>query len=156
MLVTPVAPSAVPDFPSLSDRSTYNAKAYAWALHMDVTFGPEMFALANATKTNAEDIYTNAAATSLNAAVAAAAQAAITAQNPVLNAAAASASAAQAAIYAAQAQATNPDSPIRLNPRTITANFTVGSNYNAQSTGPITISEGMTVTVSDNATYAIN
>ena len=48
-----------------------------------------------------------------------------------------------------------PDSPIRLNPREITANFTVGSDYNATSTGPITIQDGVTVTVANNATYTI-
>jgi peptidoglycan hydrolase CwlO-like protein len=64
-------------------------------------------------------------------------------------------SAAQAAIYASQAQATNPDSPIRLNPSTITADFTVAGGYNATSTGPITIADGVTVTVSDNATWSI-
>lgn len=70
-------------------------------------------------------------------------------------AAAAAASAIAAAAYASAAQATNPDSPIRQNPRQITANFTVAAAYNAQSTGPITIQEGVTVTISDNATYAI-
>lgn len=51
---------------------------------------------------------------------------------------------------------TVPDSPIRLNPRTITASFTVASAYNAASAGPITISEGVTVTISDNATWSIH
>ena len=83
------------------------------------------------------------------------AAAAVTATNPVANAAAAAASALSAAAYASTAQATNPDSPIRINPRFITANFTVASAYNAQSTGPITVSDGVTVTIADNATYAI-
>lgn len=78
------------------------------------------------------------------------------AANTATNAAAtAVARATEAAVYAAQAQATNPDSPIRINPRKITADFTVGSGYNAQSTGPITVADGVTVTVQDNATYAI-
>jgi len=57
--------------------------------------------------------------------------------------------------YASLAQATNPDSPIRLNPREIIADFTVASAYNATSTGPITIAPGITVTVQDNAIWSI-
>ena len=57
---------------------------------------------------------------------------------------------------ASLAQATNPDSPIRLNPREISANFTVGAAYNAASAGPITISDGVTVTVADNATWSVH
>jgi len=57
--------------------------------------------------------------------------------------------------YASLAQATNPDSPIRLNPREIIADFTVASAYNATSTGPITIAPGITVTVQDNATWSV-
>lgn len=47
------------------------------------------------------------------------------------------------------------DNPIRLNPRNITANIAIPSAYNAASVGPITIQDGITVTVGDNATYAI-
>ena len=57
---------------------------------------------------------------------------------------------------AAQAQATNPDSPVRLNPRNITANLTIPSAYNAASVGPITVADGITVTVQDNATWSIH
>ena len=46
--------------------------------------------------------------------------------------------------------------PIRVNPRFITANFTVASAYNAASVGPITVSDGVTVTVNDNATWSIH
>ena len=53
MPTTPVAPSAVPDFPALSDRTTYNAKAYAWAVHMDTVYPAEMQALATVTQSNA-------------------------------------------------------------------------------------------------------
>lgn len=45
---------------------------------------------------------------------------------------------------------------IRLNPRFITADFTVASAYNAASVGPITVSDGVTVTVNDNATWSIH
>ena len=47
--------------------------------------------------------------------------------------------AAASAAYASMAQATNPDTPIRLNPRFITAAFTVPAAYNGASVGPISI-----------------
>lgn len=85
-----------------------------------------------------------------------AARVTVTAQSPVTNAASAAASALAAAAYASTAQATNPDSPIRLNPRNITADFTVPSNYNASTAGPITVSPGVGVTVQDGATWSIH
>ena len=71
------------------------------------------------------------------------------------NKAAAQDAATLAQTYASQAQSTNPDSPIRLNPRKVTANFTVPADYNASSVGPIAVSEGITVTVADRATWSI-
>ena len=47
-------------------------------------------------------------------------------------------------------------SVVKLNPRIVTSNLTIASTYNASSVGPITIAEGITVTVSDNATWSIN
>ena len=44
----------------------------------------------------------------------------------------------------------------RINPRSVTANFTVPSGYNAASAGPMAIAEGVTVTVQDNATWSIH
>ncbi len=84
-----------------------------------------------------------------------AAAAAVTNQQPSANAARAEQAAALAQTYASQAQATNPDSPIRLNPRHVTVDFTVPGNYNAGSTGPLYISEGATVTVQNFATWSI-
>jgi len=78
----------------------------------------------------------------------------VTAQQAALTAAQLAETNAQG--YASLAQATNPDSPIRLNPREISADFTISSAYNAASTGPITIAPGITVTVQDNATWSIN
>lgn len=95
----------------------------------------------------------------------AATQAAITAtaaanstavQNAATNAAAAQASATAAAQYAAQAQATNPDSPIRLNPRRVSNNLTIPAAYNAASAGPIAIDDGINVTVSPGANWSIH
>ncbi len=55
-----------------------------------------------------------------------------------------------------QTPSTNPDAPVRLNPRRITTALNIASGYNAESVGPITIAEGITVTVSDNATWSVN
>ena len=72
------------------------------------------------------------------------------------NAAAAAAAAAAAQAYASLAQATNPDSPIRLNPRRIAVNFTVPTGYNAASTGPITVADGVAVTVATGASWSVH
>lgn len=48
------------------------------------------------------------------------------------------------------------ESPIRLNPSRVTANFTVPSGYNAASVGPIAIAEGVTVTIQDRATWSVH
>ena len=150
-----MAITALPTPPSRSDPATFAARGDAF-LGALPTFVTEANALQ--TDVNAKQA---AAAVSANAAQADRilcddATAAVAAQSPVTNAAAAAASAVLAAAYASTAQATNPDSPIRLNPRKITADFTVASTYNAASVGPISISEGVTVTVSDNATWSIH
>ena len=150
-----MAITALPTPPTRSDPATFAARGDAFMTALP-TFATEANVLQ--TDVNAKQA---AAAVSANAAQADrilcdAAAAAVAAQSPVTNAAAAAASAVLAAAYASTAQATNPDSPIRLNPRKITADFTVASTYNAASVGPITISEGITVTVSDNATWSIH
>lgn len=99
-------------------------------------------------------INSTAATAAATAATAAANSAAV--QNAAANAAAAQAAATAAEQYAAQAQATNPDSPIRLNPKTITNNLTIPAAYNASSAGPITIADGITVTVSNHSTWSIH
>ena len=150
-----MAITALPTPPSRSDPATFAARGDAF-LGALPTFVTEANALQ--TDVNAKQA---AAAVSANAAQADRilcddATAAVAAQSPVTNAAAAAASALAAAAYARTAQATNPDSPIRINPRKITADFTIASTYNAASVGPISISEGVTVTVSDNATWSIH
>lgn len=150
-----MAITALPTPPSRSDPATFAARGDAF-LGALPTFVTEANALQ--TDVNAKQA---AAAVSANAAQADRilcddATAAVAAQSPVTNAAAAAASALAAASYASTAQATNPDSPIRINPRKITADFTIASTYNAASVGPISISEGVTVTVSDNATWSIH
>ena len=70
---------------------------------------------------------------------------------------AASASAAGAAAAWTAALAANPDlnPSVRMNPSTITTDLTVASYYNAYSAGPITISEGVTVTLNDNSNWSV-
>lgn len=101
-------------------------------------------------------VLANAAAVAADRTLAQAAVAAVAAQSPVSNAAAAAAAAAAAQVYASQAQATNPDSPMRLNPRSIAANFTVPTGYNAASTGPITVDDGVAVTVATGAAWSVH
>lgn len=57
----------------------------------------------------------------------------------------------------AAALAANPDlNPWgRMNPSTITADFTVSPGYNASSVGPLTIADGVDVTVGDHANWTI-
>jgi len=102
-----------------------------------------------------QEVFDWSSATQADRILTQAAAAAVAAQSPVANAAAAAASAAAAAGYASTAQATNPDSPVRFNPRQIATDLTVPSTYNAASTGPIQVSDGVTVTISDNATWSI-
>ena len=154
--------TAIPTFPAIGS-ATFNADAYAWAVFMAGTHRTEINLIQYEISTNATTATTKAAealATSLlvqaDRVLAQAAAAAVAAQSPVTNAAAAAASALAAAGYATLAQATNPDSPIRLNPRRITTALNIASGYNAESVGPITIAEGITVTVSDNATWSVN
>ena len=157
--MTATAPPSLTDAPTSpdrSDRTTFTARAIAldnWTKNYNI---PEMrLALANV-YANALDVYASASAAQADRILTSAAAAAVSAQSPVTNAAAAAASAAAAQAFASTAQATNPDSPIRLNPREITVNFAIASNYNAASVGPITVSDGVTVTVGDNATWSIH
>lgn len=67
MPISPTAPTAVPDFPELSDRATYNARAYAWATHMDDVYPAEMLALATNAYNNATEAQADAVATAADA-----------------------------------------------------------------------------------------
>lgn len=147
--------SALPTPPSRSDPATFAARGDAF-LGALPTFQSEANVLQTDVNAKQAAAAVSAAAAQADRILCDAAAAAVAAQSPVTNAAAAAASAVLAAAYASTAQATNPDSPIRLNPRKITADFTVASTYNAASVGPISISEGVTVTVSDNATWSIH
>lgn len=149
-LTSPPSPT-----PSRTDSVNFAARSdlyHAWR----VTNHPEEVAALAWTYTTAVEMYALAAAAQADRITAAAAAAAVAAQSPATNAAAAAASAAAAAVSATLAQATNPDAPVRLNPRFITTNLAIGSGYNAASVGPITVSDGITVTINNNATWSIH
>lgn len=57
--------------------------------------------------------------------------------------------------YASLAQATNPSTPIRVNPNAISENFTLADGYNGASVGPIEITLNTTVTVVHNSTWSV-
>jgi hypothetical protein len=148
------APTTTPNIYG-GDPAAFDAAMQAW-LTWEATRSTQDPAFLAWIDANANAIAAYANAAQADRIICATAQATVTAQSPVVSAAAAAASAAAAQAYASQAQATNPDSPIRLNPRHITANFTVPAAYNAASVGPISISDGSTVTVADNATWSIH
>jgi hypothetical protein len=170
--------SATPTFPSIGS-ATFNADAYAWAVHMAGTFTTELNAavvdvnsdvvtVAADKATVAADkatviadmntVAADKATVSADKSVVIADMATVAADKVIAIAQAAAAVAARDAAqgYATLAQATNPDAPVRLNPRIITTALNIASGYNAESVGPITIAEGITVTVSDNATWSVN
>ena len=154
MPTTPPTIAALPTPPSRSDSANFAARGDALmaALPGLVT---QTNAATAATYQNATEALASANAAQADRITAAAAAAAVAAQSPAANAAAAAASAAAAAASAAQAQAVSPDSPVRLITRRIESNLVIPSAYNAGSTGPIAIVDGITVTVQDFATWSI-
>lgn len=147
--------TALPTPPTRSDPATFAARGDAFLSALP-TLGTEMnVAVADVTAKQLQAAE-SAAAAQADRLLCAAAQAAVTIQSPAANATAAAASAAAAATYATLAQATNPDSPVRLNPRSITANITIASGYNADSVGPIRVADGVSVVVGDNATWCVS
>jgi hypothetical protein len=160
-MTTPVTPIPAEilasKFPTNADRTAgaFNVKAIAWA-NSENAMVTRTREIAEAARRNALTANTAASEANADARFATIAAAAVAAANPVSNAAAASASAAAAAVSAGIAQAVSPDSPVRFNSRKISDNLVIGSNYNAASAGPITISDGVTVTVQDNATWVIH
>ena len=149
--MTVLIPPVPTPVPQASDPLNFDARADAFVASLPAVV----------TAMNAQNVENNAINNSTNtnatAAQIAAAQvaAAMAANNPVANAAAASAAALQAQAYATLAQATNPDAPIRLNPRTITTTTVIPAGYNAASTGPLAVADGVSVTVSNFSTWSI-
>lgn len=65
------------------------------------------------------------------------------------------ASQAQAAWTAAVAADNGLNPAVRMNPSTIASDTTIPSGYNAYSAGPLTIGEGVNVTLNDNSKWSI-
>ena len=155
-ITAPPALTAPPSpAPSRTDSVNFAARSDAYHGWRVIAYPEEVAALAWSYAT-VQEVFGLASAAQSDRIAAQTAAAAVAAQSPVVNAAAAAASALAAQGYATLAQATNPDSPVRLNPRRITANLAIASNYNAASAGPIAVSDGVTVTVGDNATWSIH
>lgn len=154
MPTNPTPITALPTAPSRADPANFATRADAFLGQLG-TFGTQTNAVGSTTYTNAVEAAASANAAQADRVLAQSAATTVTAQSPAANAAAAAASAAAAAVSAGQAQAVSPDSPVRFNTRQITANLTIGSAYNAASTGPISIADGITVTVQDFATWSI-
>jgi hypothetical protein len=151
----PTIPAAPTPAPTRSDPTNFRERADAYHSWLPPFVNTTLVSVLSWMQSRANEVLGWANAASADRATVETAKAAIDAQSPVANAAAAAASAAAAAAYASQAQATNPDSPVRLNPRVITSDMTVPSAYNAISAGPIAIAEGVMVTVQDHATWTI-
>lgn len=45
--------------------------------------------------------------------------------------------------------------PVKLNKQTILSNFSIPSGYNGSSAGPITIPDGVTVSIADGSAWSI-
>ncbi|MEN9885773.1 MAG: hypothetical protein RL758_351 [Pseudomonadota bacterium] len=154
MPTNPTPITSLPTAPSRADPANFAARADAFLGALGA-FGTQTNAVGSATYTNAVEAAAAANAAQADRVLAQSAAAAVAAQSPASNAAAAASSAAAAAVSAGQAMAVSPDSPVRFNSRRISANLTIGSNYNAASTGPISVDDGITVTVQDHATWSI-
>lgn len=67
-VIAPPAITPIPDFPALSDRTTYNAKAFAWANAIDNVTAPEIAAVATNVFNNATEAATSATTATTKAA----------------------------------------------------------------------------------------
>lgn len=151
----PDIPAAPSPAPTRADPASFRERAdayHTWLVPFVNTTLPVMLAWIR-DRANEVLAWSNAAQQSASQVQATANSPAV--QNAAANAAAAQLAAQQAQVYASQAQATNPDSPIRINPRRISAPLTIPAGYNATSAGPISIDDGVTVTVSDFSTWSI-
>jgi hypothetical protein len=142
--------------PSTTDPANFDVRADAFHAFFPNWLNSLLPAVIEWIRARASDVYTwsvNAQAASANVSALVNSPAV---QNAAVNAAAAQLAATQAQTYASQAQATNPDSPIRINPSRVTANFTLPAGYNGASAGPIAIDDGATVVIGDGATWTVH
>lgn len=151
---TPPALTQPPEPPSRADPANFAARGDAF-LGWFPTGWAQITAAMQYIMARTNEVFSNSQAATQAATIAAAAAANPAVQNAAANAATAQLASQQAQVYASQAQATNPDAPIRLNPYRVAANFSVPAAYNAHSAGPITIDDGVTVTVQNHSTWSI-
>ena len=152
----PSMTSAPSPAPTRDDPVNFRVRADAYHSWLVPWVNVQFPAVLEWIRARANEVYTwslNAQAASANVTALANSSAV---QNAAANAATAQAAATAAAQYASQAQATNPDSPIRINPTRVMANFTLSTGYNGASAGPISIDDGVTVTISNGATWSIH
>jgi hypothetical protein len=156
-MTTPAAPTLTtpPTPPSRSDPANFAARGDAF-LGWFPTAWSQLTAAMQWIADRTNEVFANSTAATQAAATVSTIAASPAVVNAAANAAAAQLAATQAQVYASQAQATNPDSPIRINPTRITADFTLPTGYNGSSAGPISIDDGVTVTVSDGATWSVH
>lgn len=143
-----------PTAPTRADPATFAARGDAF-LSWFATAWNNLSASMAWIAARAQEVFDQSNATQLARDAAVAAQNDANVKNAAANAAAAAQAKLDAQAYATLAQATNPDAPVRLNPRRITAATTIPAGYNAATTGPITVADGITVTVSDHSTWSI-
>lgn len=141
--------------PTRADPASFRVRGDAYHSWLVPWVNFQLPALIEWIRLRANEVFAWASSASADRLLCQSAAAAIAAESPVANAAAAAASAVSAAVYASQAQAVSPDSPIRLNTRVVKADFTVPAGHNAASAGPIAVSDGVTVTVSNHSTWSI-
>lgn len=146
MPTTPPVIDALPSPPDPNNRATFNALAYPWSVAQQ-TLAEQVGDVADNVHANAVEAAA-AAATALSKSAEASASAASSSNS-------ASVAAASAATAVAAVNSLNLQTVVAMNPRAITANLVVPSGYNAASVGPITIADGVTVTVQDNASWSI-
>jgi hypothetical protein len=145
--------------PSRSDPANFAARAdvYHSELPTRVTQMNAVASEINADKTTTVNAINAAFAAGLATAASNAATATTQAASATTQAGIASAasSAAQAAWTAALSANPDLNPAIRMNPATVSADTTIPSGYNAYSSGPIVISEGVTVTVQDGGRWSV-
>jgi hypothetical protein len=155
-MTTPAPPTQVlpPTPPQSTDTLNFDARADAF-----VAWFPAAWAYLTAFGTwitaRANEVLANSTAATQAAATSAAVAASPAVQNAAANASAAQLAAMQAQGYATQAQAVSPDSPVRLNARRVSATLAIPTSYNAHSAGPISIDDGVAVTIAQHSTWSI-
>lgn len=141
-----ITPLSTP--PSRSDPANFRARTDTFLAEL-----PTFAAQANATEANINAKESLATAAGVLAQAALDAGLADAASNAAL--AASARAAAESAWTAALAANPDLDPVVRMNPSTVSSNTTIPSYYNAYSAGPLTVGEGVDITLNDNANWSV-